>query len=166
MWCGQCSAGLCRNNNDWLLPEYTCAAAAPPLPADMEVRTARPFSRIFFQICTCFGGSALIPRYLVLSNQPATEWKMYTWPDFCGWQELQVVPLASCKRHIFTKPPKSIRYSLSHRACHMSQSCQALISPFQVDERGNEAEERGEAWREWEAKDRRTPFSQGLTITL
>ena len=53
---------------------------------------------------------------------------------------------------------------LTQGMSHVTKLSRVIISPFQVDERGNEAEERGEAWREWEAKDRWTPFSQGLTI--
>ena len=52
--------------------------------------------RPFFQAYSCkfvriLGGPVRLSKILVLS--------MYTlvgWPDFCGWQELQVVPLASC----------------------------------------------------------------------
>ena len=121
--CGQCWSQR-RNNNDWLLPAYTCAPTE--LLADMEVSTSPFFICTYLATMWQLGGFAR--HYLMLSKEAVIEHKdCVKWQAFCEWQELQVLSLASDTMwHTAPHPHKTDQAQQSFDQVQLSatQSCQ------------------------------------------
>ena len=121
--CGQCWSQR-RNNNDWLLPAYTCAPTE--LLADMEVSTS-PFFYLHI-----FGNYVAVGRIcqtlLMLSKEAVIEHKdCVKWQAFCEWQELQVLSLASDTMcHTVPHPHKTDQAQQSFDPVQGTCRCQRL----------------------------------------